>query len=313
MVYIASCPLPAELAEPLEAVLCDLALSHWALVQVRSGEPFTLSGYFGSPSEATEHWGRLREDFPELPSEFTLTEMPDQDWQEAYKAFLTPWDCGGLHWIPEWQRETYRLPEGDVAVYFDAGMAFGTGNHPTTRLMARRLLDYRATLLGVDAGLPVGLTAKDRRLAAPLVVDAGCGSGILAISAAQLGFQRLLAFDRDEEAIRVTRENFPRNGLATTRAEVLEAGLEAGLEGRQADLILANIIADVLLIYREDLLRATAPGGYLALSGILAAEASALRQSFETAAASMWGQPAVMVDARVDGEWADLLLVRSAS
>ncbi|MGF1451342.1 MAG: 50S ribosomal protein L11 methyltransferase, partial [Opitutales bacterium] len=170
-------------------------------------------------------------------------------------------------------------------------------------------LDFRAHVLGAESALAE--TVSDLKLEAPSVIDAGCGSGILAVSAAKLGFRGIYAFDQDPEAATVTRENTERNNLEPTALEVRQAGLEDGLAGRRADLILANIISDVLVIYREPLVAATAPGGWLALSGILAPEADEVRERFVEAATAAWGSAPACLDQRVDGEWADVLLVRA--
>lgn len=307
MVFVASCQLAPSVADELEELLCEYVRSCWTLTQVKEGEPYTLSGYFDSVEAAAIGWISLRADFPRLPHDYGLTELPDQDWQEAYKQFLEPWTHGGLHWVPEWQRDSYPVPAGEVAVYFDAGMAFGTGSHPTTRLMARRLLEYRLFLLGEPAP---ALRESAPALAKPRVIDVGCGSGILAVSAALVGFTQVYAFDQDPEAITVTSENQDRNGLAHRPIEVRQAALEDGLTARQGDLLLANIISDVLLIHRKGLLQATAPGGWLALSGILASETAKVRDAFVEAVREVWGGDAVRVDERTDGDWSDVLLVR---
>ena len=135
------------------------------------------------------------------------------------------------------------------------------------------------------------------------VVDAGCGSGILALSAVLLGFGHVSGFDNDPEAVRVSEENAVLNGLAG-RVAFRTAGLDDGLAGVQADVLLANIQADVLLRFAPVLVGAVAPGGILVLSGILAQELAQVRAGF-TAAAPGW-----RIDSRVMGEWSDLALVR---
>lgn len=135
------------------------------------------------------------------------------------------------------------------------------------------------------------------------VIDAGCGSGILALSAVRLGFGRVAAFDNDPEAVRVSVENGELNGLAN-RVEFYVGDLISGLAGRSADVVLANIQADVLMRFARELLAAVAPGGWLVLSGILAREQEQVRAAFAAAA------PGWSVDGRVMGEWSDLQLVR---
>jgi ribosomal protein L11 methyltransferase len=137
------------------------------------------------------------------------------------------------------------------------------------------------------------------------VIDAGCGSGILALSAAKLGFKRIAGFDNDPEAIRVSDENAALNGLAGS-VEFYVGDLVSGLAGRSADLVLANIQADILVRFVRELSTAVAPGGQLVLSGILSGELDHVREQFSAA------NPGWRVESRVLGEWSDLALTRPA-
>ncbi len=287
-------PVEEAMVAPLEDVFCEKIRCAWGVMQEGTAGAYQLFGYFEDADEARAEWDGLRAVFRELPETPPFTQMDDRDWKEAYKEHLKPWDSRGLHWVPVWMRDTYRAPEGEAKLFFDAGLAFGTGDHPTTRLCAGRLLDYR------DTHGPEGL--KKAR-----VIDAGCGSGILAISAALLGFKNVYGFDRDPEAVRVSRENAAFNGLDEERVRFADGGIEAGLEGREADVLLCNIQADVLCLYADVLLEATAPGGVLALSGILAQEQAAVRAHFEPLAKARFGEN-VRIDGRVMGDWSDLAI-----
>ncbi|MDR2430405.1 MAG: 50S ribosomal protein L11 methyltransferase [Puniceicoccales bacterium] len=288
------CVISADSAQPLEDFFCELARSPWMIYNERPSEPCFLVGYFDSAEEATDAWADLRKVFAALPETPAFHPLADCDWKEAYKAHLHPWSHGRLHWVPEWRRADYAVGRGDAVVYFDAGLAFGTGDHPTTRLCALRLLDFLAA--GKD---PASVS----------VIDAGCGSGILALSAAKLGCATVRGFDRDAEAVRVSLENRAANGLEPSAAVFVHAGIEDGLRGvAPADVVLANIISDVLCIYADNLLAAVAPGGVLALGGILVREQAAVRELFEVRARAKWG--GVGVDVRVMGEWGDLALFR---
>jgi ribosomal protein L11 methyltransferase len=142
-----------------------------------------------------------------------------------------------------------------------------------------------------------------RALAEVRVIDAGCGSGILALSAARLGFGEIVGFDLDLEAVRVSRENAILNDLAS-RVAFSEGDLLTGLAGREGELVLANIQADVLMRFAPQLLGAVVPGGKLVLSGILAAELEQVRAAFAAAA------PGWLFETRTLGEWSDLQLAR---
>ncbi|MEM8549377.1 MAG: 50S ribosomal protein L11 methyltransferase [Verrucomicrobiota bacterium] len=283
--HILETPIPAELIEALEAHFAEEGLVCWGIEATPNGST-VLKGFFETVDDIAPAREALTAIFPNLA--FSQSEIPDRQWQDAYKAFLKPWSCGRLHWIPAWERDQRQLPAGHVALYFDAGMAFGTGSHETTRLMARRLMEYR------DA---VGPDFTHRR-----VIDAGCGSGILALSAALLGNTRSYGFDQDLEAIRVSEENREGNGIPADRVSFAEAGIEGGLAGEQADLLLANIQADVLMIHAEGIMAAVAAGGTLALSGILAQELDTVQKHFHACVQDR----AHEVDSRTDGEWSDL-------
>jgi ribosomal protein L11 methyltransferase len=165
-------------------------------------------------------------------------------------------------------------------------MAFGTGNHETTRLCCERLVEL--------SGDPRG-----RR-----VLDVGCGSGILALSAALLGFGQVEGFDRDPDAVRVSRENAALNGLED-RVNFFEAELVAGLAGRSADIVLVNI-DDINVLTRRvrQIVAAVAPGGTLIVGGIPAKEIENIRFDFGTVARN-W-----KTDSRVRDEWCDLVITR---
>jgi ribosomal protein L11 methyltransferase len=134
-------------------------------------------------------------------------------------------------------------------------------------------------------------------------LDAGCGSGILALSAALLGYRQVEAFDIDPEAVRVSRENAALNGLGD-RVEFSVADLPSGLARGGAGVVLANIQADILMASAGALTGAVARGGALVLSGILAAERDRVLAVFRSAT------PDWDVETRVLGEWSDIVLTR---
>lgn len=247
-----------------------------------------LTGYFDSREQAQAGWRDIATllDPEWIATEPDVRELPDADWKDSYKAHFKASSFGPLHWVPVWERETFRAAAGEKVLWLDPGMAFGTGNHETTRLVAERLVAFAAQH-GVDGR----------------VIDAGCGSGILALSAALLGFRDVSGFDNDPEAIRVSEENAALNGLAG-RVEFFVGDLTSGWRHAPAALVMANIQADVLLRFTGELLAAVAPGGQLVLSGILERELAAVREAFAAAA------PDWRVESRVMGEWSDLMLAR---
>ena len=157
-------------------------------------------------------------------------------------------------WIaPAGQRPDGHAP---VILELDPGLAFGTGTHPTTALCLE-WLDGR-------------IRGGER------VLDYGCGSGILALAALKLGAGSASAFDIDPQAITATRENAAKNGLAS-RVEVAER--EEAFAGSY-DIVLANILAGPLVNVAPRLARLAAPGGEIALAGMLARQANEVAQAY---------------------------------
>lgn len=274
------------LSDPLEDHFCEFVRSNWGIEKIDDKSPTTLFGYFDSPEDAAAEYAELRKAFPALPEKYGVEGVNDADWQNEYKKYLKPWSCGPLHWVPVWMRGEYAVPAGAKALYFDAGMAFGTGDHPTTRLCAMELIDALA-----------------ENPAKKSVIDAGCGSGILAISARMLGAGKVFGFDRDPEAVRVSLENAEFNSIPKGEIEFAHSGIEGALAGRKADIVLANIISDVLCIYADNLAAAVKTGGKLVLSGILAAENGEVKECFlERCPRAKSARAAVM------GDWSSLVI-----
>lgn len=283
--------ISADLIEPLEEYFCEWSVSPWMIIQVKEDSPVFLHGYFESEELARDAWLDVSSQFDELPEEPQYGVLEDEDWKESYKKHFQPWQLENLHWIPEWERDNTAIPEGHAAVYLDPGMAFGTGDHPTTRLMARSLLEYYKKIP------PSGRSYVD-------IIDAGCGSGILALSAYKLGFSNVYGFDRDAEAARVSEENAAANHIAG-EIDFAELGLEDGLKNRQADFMMANIQADILCVYAENILQAIKPGGTLALSGILANEVNKTQAHFDSEISRL--QRTANARQELEAEWAAII------
>lgn len=202
--------------------------------------------------------GRLR-----AVGELVVSERREEDWANAWKSHYAVHRIG--------RRVTVRAPwhehqaSGDeVVVELDPGMAFGTGLHPSTRLCMLALEDELAARPRIE------------------LLDVGTGSGILAIAAIGLGAARVDAVDIEPVAVRATRENAARNGVADrVRVEPGSVGAGEPFAGRTYPLVLANIIARILIELAPALAAAVAPGGSLVLSGIIEGREPAVRRSFE--------------------------------
>ena len=289
--------IPDEMADPLEDYFCETESPYWGIIQKEVTDPYELFGIFPDKATASGALAVLRKDFKGLPIDFELTEIVDSDWQNAYKEFVKPWTDRQLNWIPLWERDNIKAPDDAVVVYLDAGMAFGTGAHETTRLCASRLQDYR--------------DANADQLDTTEVIDAGCGSGVLALSASALGFKKIYGFDFDPEAITVCHSNSAENAHIV-KPEFVVANLEEGFAGgRQGDLVLANIQSDVLISQCKPLVSSVKAGGTLALSGILTKELDQVRTYFLRQFAAQHPNVGIAIDSREDGEWGDLLFTLS--
>jgi ribosomal protein L11 methyltransferase len=282
--------------EAADNVLLEAGVEGWSIYEEVIKPRAWLLGVFAGEAEAQSSWAELS---PRLVAAAVsvhgapvVRALGDQDWKESYKAHFKAWRCGRLHWAPEWERAIYRVSPGEVVLWLDPGLAFGTGNHETTRLCCERLVAF--------AEKQEQATGRGNEIR---VIDAGCGSGILALSAVLLGFRDVVGFDNDPEAVRVSGQNATLNQLAG-RVQFFGGDLVTGLAGRQAELVLANIQADVLQRFAAALLGAVAPGGTLVLSGILAGEGDQVRAAFAATA------PGWSMTSRMLGEWCDLQIVR---
>ncbi len=199
----------------------------------------------------------------------------ERDWASAWRERWRPFRIGRIAVVtPEWSGT---LRAGDVRLDLVPGGAFGTGRHPTTRHCLEALSEAGA------AGLRV--------------VDAGAGSGILAVAACLLGAREVLAFDVDPASVRAARELAERNGVAA-RCRFEEGGFEclAAAGPRSFDAVLANLYADLLQEYAGAMAAALAPGGWFAFSGCSAPNAPATRAALGAAGLALARE-------RVRGRW----------
>jgi ribosomal protein L11 methyltransferase len=185
-------------------------------------------------------------------TDYAIDEIEDEDWVRRTQAQFTPQEVApGLWIVPSWH-----APPDPTAlnVMLDPGLAFGTGTHPTTRLCLRWL--------------------RTRVRAGASVIDFGCGSGILAITAGKLGAARVSGVDIDPQAVAAARENARRNSV-----DAIFVAAADGLPG-PAELLVANILAQPLIVLAPLIADLTLPGGATALSGILTTQADEVRDAF---------------------------------
>jgi ribosomal protein L11 methyltransferase len=236
-----------------------------------------------------------------------FTPVAGQNWMEAWKDHYKPIPIGKrLIILPAWldSPDTSRIP-----IKIDPGMAFGTGTHPTTQLCLE-LIEHFIVNATVDQR-PLTLRDNSQSIVhrpPSVVIDVGCGSGILSIAGLKLGASFALGVDIDEASIRASRENAEVNGIAAERfalglgsvAEVLEGNFSV----REAPLVLANILAKVIIrLFGIGLADLVTPGGTLILSGILAEQA-------ESVIAAAQAKGLELIEQKQMGDWVALLMKR---
>ncbi|UNK51011.1 50S ribosomal protein L11 methyltransferase [Lysobacter sp. S4-A87] len=187
-------------------------------------------------------------------SHATFRDVDDQDWERVWMDQYEPLQFGARTWIVPWNHE---LPPGadaaDAAVVrLDPGLAFGSGTHPTTALC----LQWLDQLAGEGA------------LAGARVLDFGCGSGILALAALKLGAAEAIGVDNDPQALLATADNAERNGVG----DHLHAFMPDQEPVATYPVVVANILASALVALADTLAARVAPGGRIAMSGILAGQ-----------------------------------------
>ena len=188
---------------------------------------------------------------------YKIEQLEDKDWEREWMDNFHPMQFGKRLWIcPSWRE----VPDVNaVNVMLDPGLAFGTGTHPTTALC----------LTWLDS---LDLTDK-------IVIDYGCGSGILAIAALKLGAKRVIGIDIDPQAIQASRDNAMRNNVS----EQLELYLAKDIpDNLQADVVVANILAGPLKELEPNISKLVKSSGNLGLSGILKSQSQSVYDHYQT-------------------------------
>ncbi|MGQ7247539.1 50S ribosomal protein L11 methyltransferase [Halomonas sp. V046] len=192
---------------------------------------------------------------PEIDHEL----LDDRDWEREWMQDFAPMQMGQRLWIvPSW----HEPPEDDaVNLHLDPGLAFGTGTHPTTALCLEWLdaLALTGELEGIE------------------MLDVGCGSGILAIAALKLGAHAAVGTDIDPQALSASRDNAERNAIEPDR---LALRYPEQMNAERFPLVVANILAGPLVELAPTIASHVAPGGRLALSGILENQANAVQDAY---------------------------------
>ena len=225
-------------------------------------EQYAVKAYFPVDDLLGERLVRLKERMSRLLGyvpDFSLTQVEEEDWAEAWKVYFKPERIGKVVIKPSW--EEYDPADGETVVELDPGMAFGAGTHPTTRLCIMLLQEIG----------PGG--QRD-------MLDIGAGSGILGLVGAKLGIPKILATDIDPLAVRVAAENIRRNQMEGV-IEVMVGDLtDLNREGK-FQLVVANIITDTILKLIPGISKVLEPGGIFLASGIIEERSHEVKEAFE--------------------------------
>ena len=201
---------------------------------------------------------------------YTTVPLREYDWAHSWQKYYRPLAVGEKLWIvPEWERDTADLPAGAVRLLMNPGLTFGTGSHASTQLCLEGIQE----VLKPDS----------------LVLDLGCGSGILAVAALCLGARHATGVDIDPKAVDVAYENAALNDIGRDKCRFLsgnvisDQSLVDELAQEKADLVLANIVADVIIPLAPVVPRLLAAEGTFLCSGIIDTRADEVADALKQA------------------------------
>ncbi|HEX4153021.1 MAG TPA: 50S ribosomal protein L11 methyltransferase [Steroidobacteraceae bacterium] len=268
MLYEIEFPLASLSCEDVETALLQVGASSITFVdrgdepvlepkpgEIRLWSDTLVRALFDESHDAAQTLGELCSRLgAHITGSASLRAVEARDWERAWLKDWKAMRFGRRLWVCPTADEAPRDPEA-VVVRLDPGLAFGTGTHPTTALCLQFL----------DALPPAGRE----------MIDYGCGSGILGVAALKLGASRVTAVDLDPQALIATRDNALRNGVGE-RLDI--QGVPPML--LPADLVVANILAEPLIELVPVLTQACKPGADLVLSGLLKAQAYALKAAY---------------------------------
>lgn len=237
--------------------------------------------YFSDDEEGMQEAERAKAIAVETGDDCSIsTTGDDSEWLYKWQENFKPTKVGELIVVkPSW--EEYSAKADELVIEMDPGMAFGSGLHETTTLCIK------------------ALEACSHQH--PWILDVGTGTGILAIAAMLLGAERCLGIDIDADAVRIAKENVERNGL-TDKIELREGDLMAGVDF-EADIIVANLMADLVIRLAPSAAEHLKPGGIFISSGILDIKEDIVAEAVREADFEI-------IEVLHDGEWCAIVAKR---
>ncbi|WP_202711163.1 50S ribosomal protein L11 methyltransferase [Sporosalibacterium faouarense] len=245
-------------------------------------EGVIVKGYFPQSEDLIDKVELIRQNVEKIPQynldkglgEVTTTEVYEEDWAHGWKKYYKPKKIGKKTIIkPSW--EEYSISDDEILIELDPGMAFGTGTHETTIMCLEQLENT------------IGSNNQ--------VIDVGCGTGILSIGAAKYGANKVIGVDLDEVSVKVSNENVIANNVN----EIVEIrhGNLLDVVDEKADVIVANIIAEVIVVLVEDIPKFLNKNGVFISSGIILEKIDMVKEALDK-------QNLEVVDTIIMGEWA---------
>ncbi len=249
-----------------------------SLLKSTSGRAL-VSGFFSLDFDVQTAYNELdslkeQSEIPLGSMEVTVSKISSADWENEWRKYYAPISLGSVIIVPAW----LKAPETDeIPVYIEPGMAFGTGNHETTSMCVELM--------------------QKMRVEKKSVLDMGCGSGILGITAVKLGANEVVLSDIDEQALTASRENARLNGVED-KCKIIGGDLNTG--GVKVDCVIANITADVLIRLCETIESVLKSGGSAVISGIINARADEVER--------VYSKKFDIIEKNKKGEWQAMLL-----
>ncbi|GEM_PF-71308 len=237
-----------------------------------------------------------------VEAEFSLETRQNRDWIEEYKRSVKPVRAGAFFVRPSWEAGE----SGLVDVVIDPALAFGSGHHESTNMCLRLISKHFSGGLASDfasenlANSNLNSSNLSRKNAGKTALDVGCGSGILSIALAKFGWE-VSACDTDALAVCSTGENAAKNGVKLVQIWEGSVTSHEKVGEKTFDLVVANIIADVILMLSNDLKFRIKPHGHLLLSGILSRYKTRILEEFAEFR---------LVENLSEGEWESFLFER---
>lgn len=244
--------------DPSDPIFREKELGDWDYMDEsiidNSYEGAIVKGYLPESEDLIDIIELIKQNVEKIPlynldkglGEVTTTEVYEEDWANAWKQYYKPKKIGEKVVVkPTW--EDYEASEGEIILELDPGMAFGTGTHETTMMCIQNLEKY------VNPECTV--------------FDIGCGSGILSVAAAKLGAKKVIGVDLDEVAVQVSRKNVLDNNVASI-VDIRKGNLVEVID-EKADVVIANIIADIIIILAAQIKRFMKKDSVFISSGII--------------------------------------------